>query len=268
MFLGLKQDFAPNSATPIPQLDGLWSVANFDSSYYLLSNVCPHQNSRVSQCATNSLRCPYHGFTFDLHGSGINNNKNLESRPCYSVGSMLFDLPVNTDFPVPTEQFELVEYRRDIVNATVECIMDVFVDIDHIPIAHEGVYDRIGIFDAQCLTYRTFQGGSIQLVPLQSTKHIIENDKLLELGACWLALYPGTMIEWQPGAMFITVATDHGVDIYKYRDRRYDNAAWELNQEVWEAAWSQDKQLSENIVSMAQQNLDSLKQHHRQWYAV
>lgn len=268
MFLGLKQDFFPNSATPIPQLNGLWSVINHNQKYYMLSNVCPHQNSRVTQCVTNSLRCPYHGFTFDLTGSGINNNQVLEPRACYSVGSMLFDQPVHTDFPVPTDCFELVSYRRDIVKASKEVIMDVFVDIDHIPVAHKGVYDRIGIFDPTALTYRVFDGGSIQLVPPQATEHMIEADQQLNLGACWLALYPDTMIEWQPGALFVTVATDQGVDIYQYRDRRYDAASWHLNQSVWEIAWSQDKQLSEGLVSMAQQNLDPLKQHHRAFYAV
>jgi len=81
-------------------------------------------------------------------------------------------------------------------------------------------------------------------------------------------LYPGTMIEWQPGALFVTVATNCGVQVYKYRDTRYPLGNWQLNEEVWELAWSQDRALSENIVEIGYTNLDQLKQHHRTYHAV
>jgi hypothetical protein len=34
---------------------------------------------------------------------------------------------------------------------------------------------------------------------------------------------------------------------------------------VWETAWTQDKELSENISGISFKNLDQLKQHHRNW---
>jgi hypothetical protein len=78
------------------------------------------------------------------------------------------------------------------------------------------------------------------------------------------------MIEWQPGALFVTVAhntneTSSQVQVYKYRDTRYSQDAWELNNHVWELAWSQDRALAEFIESPAVDNLDELKQHHRVW---
>ena len=268
MFLGLKQDFKLDSATPIDQLDKKWSVVNHYGRFYLLSNVCPHQHSRISNCETSKLTCPYHGMQFDLLGLGVGNELVLQKQSCYSDGSMLFDRPVPYSFPIPTEHFELVEHRQDTVNASVETIMDVFLDIDHIPVAHAGVYDRIGILTVGRVVYETFDGGSVQFVPSQNNSHMIPQDQELNLGACWMALYPGTMIEWQPGALFVTVATNHGVQVYKYRDTRYPLSSWQLNEDVWELAWSQDRALSENIVEIGYTNLDQLKQHHRTYHAV
>lgn len=268
MFLGLKQDFKLDCATPIDQLDYKWSVVNHNDHYYLLSNVCPHQNSKISKCVTSQLTCPYHGMQFDLTGIGVGNQLMLQRRSCYSNGNMLFDRPVAYNFPVSTEYFELIEHRRDRVNASIDVIMDVFLDVEHIPVAHAGVYDRIGITAIDRLIYQTFDGGSIQFVPPQLDNYMIAEDKEYNLGACWMALYPGTMIEWQPGALFVTVATANGVEIYKYRDTRYAHGSWLLNEEVWELAWSQDRALSENIDEIAHTNLDQLKQHHRIYHAM
>ena len=268
MFLGLKQDFKSDSATPIDQLDRKWSVVNHHDRFYLLSNVCPHQHSRISKCETSKLTCPYHGLQFNLQGLGIGNELVLQKQSCYSDGSMLFDHAVPYSFPIPTEYFKLVEHRQDTMNASVETIMDVFLDIDHIPVAHAGVYDRIGISNITQLIHKTFDGGSIQFVPTQTNSHMITQDQKLNLGACWMALYPGTMIEWQPGALFITVAHNKGVEVYKYRDNRYSSDQWRTNDMIWELAWSQDKQLSENIVEIGHNNLDQLKQHHRSYHAV
>ena len=265
MFLGLKQDFKLDCVVPLPQLDKRWAVVNHYDNFYLLSNVCPHQRSKINQCQSSKLECPYHGLKFDLVGTGLDNNFVLPKKSCYNDDAMLFDQSVNYKFPVSTEHFELVEQRRDQVNAPVELIMDVFLDIAHIPVAHKGVYDTVGITNINNLTYSTFDGGSVQFVPAQSNNHMVEEDRELELGACWMALYPGTMIEWQPGALFVTVATDNGVQVYKYRDRRYPNHSWKINEDVWELAWAQDKELSENIFELSYSNLDNLKQHHREW---
>jgi phenylpropionate dioxygenase-like ring-hydroxylating dioxygenase large terminal subunit len=268
MFLGLKQDFKQDCAVPIDQLDKKWSMVNHCEHFYLLSNVCPHQNSRISNCQTSKLTCPYHGMQFDLLGLGVNNELVLQKQSCYSDGAMLFDQSVTYRFPIPTEHFELVEHRRDTVNASVETIMDVFLDIHHIPVAHAGVYDQIGISNIDRLSYETFDGGSIQFVPPQTNTHMIAQDQELNLGACWMALYPSTMIEWQPGALFVTVATENGVQVYKYRDTRYLDSSWKLNEDVWELAWSQDRALGENIVEIGHSNLDQLKQHHRIYHAM
>lgn len=268
MFLALKQDIPIKHVMPLAQYEHTVSIAN-TGEFYLINNVCPHQNARLAKCATKKLKCPYHGLEFDLCGRGIGNDSFLDRRECYPNQTMLFDQQVECVFPVSTEHMVLQEHRQDIVNALPEIIMDVFLDIEHIPIAHAGVYDSIGITSINELQWSLFSNGSVQFVPLQNNSHVIEDDHKYNLSAVWMALYPGTMIEWQPGALFITVAQPHlaasCIQVYKYRDTRYSSESWNLNEQVWEMAWMQDRELAELIVSIPRKHLSDLKQHHRDW---
>jgi len=268
MFLALKQDIPLDTVTPLVQYDNKVSIAN-TGDFYLVSNVCPHQNSKIAKCATQHLQCPYHGLQFDLGGNGINNNHKLQTWKTYANQTMLFNQDVTYTFPIDTQYMKLAQHRADYVKASSSVIMDVFLDIKHIPVAHQGVYDQIGIRDVSELKCNTFKNGSVQLVPGQDINYQIPEDQAYGLGACWMAVYPGTMIEWQPGAMFITLAVDvdqgSRVQIYKYQDTRYDSEVFKLNNHVWETAWAQDRELSEMIVAPALSNLDALKQHYRDW---
>jgi hypothetical protein len=40
---------------------------------------------------------------------------------------------------------------------------------------------------------------------------------------------------------------------------------WSNNSIVWETAWEQDRALAKNILAPATDNIDELKQHHRDW---
>lgn len=269
MFLALTQDIPNDHVVPLQQYDKRISIAN-TGAFSLLSNICPHQNSRIAKCETDHLQCPYHGLKFDRTGAGIDNEYSLETWPVYRNQTILFDQHVSCIFPVDTQYMALAEHRQDIVKATPNMIMDVFLDIDHIPVAHAGVYDRIGITDVDNITWSTFENGSIQFVPLPEDLDIVQTDRQYNLGACWMAVYPGTMIEWQPGALFVTVA--HSIDenssqvqVYKYKDNRYWEEAWELNSSVWETAWAQDKELAEMITEFPSENLNGLKKHYRAW---
>jgi phenylpropionate dioxygenase-like ring-hydroxylating dioxygenase large terminal subunit len=272
MFLSLTQDVCQGYVLPLSQYDKKLSLVNNDG-FYLLDNICPHQHSRIATCRQDHLTCPYHGLAFDLDGRGAGHQHCLYKQQCYVLQNMIFSQPVNCDFPVNTEHMHLEQTRIDTVNAPVEIIMDVFLDIEHIPVAHAGVYDQVGITSIDTISWSTFEGGSIQYVPAQTHKHVIEQDRSDALGAVWLALYPGTMVEWQPGALFVTVAcpvdqASSKVHVFKYKDTRYSNSSWQLNEKVWEQAWSQDRALSENITSLSYTNTDQLKQHYRSWLNV
>ena len=271
MFLALSQHVPIGHAIPLTQYDNRVSIVN-NGTFALLSNVCPHQNSRIVRCATDHshLQCPYHGLKFDHNGAGIDNEYSLEKWPVYQNQTMLFDQHVSCTFPIDTKDMSLVEYRQDIVKASPATIMDVFLDIDHIPVAHAGVYEQIGITSTSDLTWSTFENGSIQFVPAQPGTDMVPQDQQYNLSACWMAVYPGTMIEWQPGALFVTIA--HSIDeitsrvqVYKYKDNRYWEEAWAVNEQVWETAWAQDRELAESIVYPAVENIDKLKQHYMIW---
>jgi hypothetical protein len=146
----------------------------------------------------------------------------------------------------------LVESRIDKVKANYKNIMDLFLDVDHIQTVHQGVYDLIGITNTD-VQWKYYDNGSVQTVAQ---------------GASWIAVYPYTMIEWQAGSLFITVAVPDGensnVNVFKYRDiNNTDN--WKLNEYVWEKAWAQDKQQAELITEFAQSNLEPQKIHFREF---
>jgi hypothetical protein len=88
-----------------------------------------------------------------------------------------------------------------------------------------------------------------------------------------MAVYPGTMIEWQTGAMFITVAkpvdaNTSSVIVYKYRDSRSSDAEWKMNSDIWETAWSQDSAQAELITEFNQDNLEQAKIHFRTYLSA
>lgn len=269
MFLALAQDLDNNTVKPLAQYNKNLCLSRTDQ-YRLISNICPHQNSRIACDITDRLQCPYHALEYTLQGQGIGHKFELHSRPCYQNQTMLFEQPVDCEFPVTTEFMTLVTHREDIVRASPDIIMDVFLDVEHIPTAHRGVYDNIGITSFSNLKFKYFTQGSLQVVPIQGmTNRIHPDDLQYQMSACWMAVYPGTMIEWQPGALFVTVAMPDPqgskVQVYKYRDTRYSMMDWSRNTVVWETAWEQDRALSEGIVDLAQENIDDLKQHHRDW---
>jgi hypothetical protein len=52
------------------------------------------------------------------------------------------------------------------------------------------------------------------------------------------------------------------VHVFKYSN---DDDLWQLNEEVWELAWSQDKKQAERIVDYSSNNLEESKKHFRNW---
>jgi hypothetical protein len=155
----------------------------------------------------------------------------------------------------------LKEQRTDHVKADPRIVMDLFLDVDHIPTVHAGVYDIIGITDVRDVRWTYHDWGSLQLVH--------NNERV---NAAWLAVYPGTMIEWQRGALFITVVhpttstTECEVEVFKYMDTEQSDL-WEMNQQIWETAWSQDRAQAEKIVEFQTDTskLEESKKHFRKF---
>jgi phenylpropionate dioxygenase-like ring-hydroxylating dioxygenase large terminal subunit len=280
MFYRHSNDLKNNEYTPIG--DHRKIVACVDRAYHLISNVCPHQKSLISTNKGKGSRvCPYHGWSFNIKGEPLGNGKttckndyHLDSTPLYEWNKLLFSLPVNCVQFADFSNLELVEHRVDLVEGNAITIMDVFLDVDHIPIVHRGVYDQIGLTNVTEVEWTFYDWGSLQVVPRNTDYReefkatLLEEDKSNPYGAAWLAVYPGTMIEWQPGAVFITVAgntvnNQTPVQVYKYKDTRYSDQNWLLNNQVWELAWSQDKHQVSLIAEVSDDNLEEAKQHFR-----
>jgi phenylpropionate dioxygenase-like ring-hydroxylating dioxygenase large terminal subunit len=286
MFLSHKLNLSKNGYKPLAQCNNHLVLVDA-ATPYLQDNICPHQKSLISIEGGSGVRaCPYHGLAFTPEGNMIETSKSLRLCPgnnklknteVFEWNNLLFNVPItNEDLNfVDFNNFSLVEQRIDIVNSSSKNIMDLFLDVDHIPTVHSGVYDQIGIEISQDVTWKYYEYGSLQLVKndIQADSFantLLESDYNNPYGAAWLAIYPGTMIEWQPGALFITVAVDQSngtsqVHVFKYKDTRYQIKNWHINEDVWECAWSQDKQQAQLLTEFNLDNLEKSKQHFRDW---
>jgi phenylpropionate dioxygenase-like ring-hydroxylating dioxygenase large terminal subunit len=264
MFLAHKQSIADGHYIPLPQFNNEKILANLNGEYKLISNICPHQGSLISIKPGNGNRvCPYHNWSFNLAGDPVTSGRTehycknttpLVTKPVYEWNHLLFTKPVDFKLNIDLENLELVEQRIDLVKANAETIMDLFLDVDHIPAIHNGVYDQIGITDTS-VEWEYYNIGSIQTV---------------KQGAKWISIYPDTMIEWQQGTMFITVAVpkDYNnslVHVFKYQNSNMSKEEWTLNEKVWETAWLQDMAQSKLIVGVNTHNLEQPKQHFKDW---
>lgn len=265
MFLAHKLDIPINGYKPIAQLDNKFVITHRG----LVSNVCPHQKSIISTKQGTGIRhCPYHSWSFNLDGTPLGsgrtihyckNDTALETKAVYEWNHLLFTSPVDFDVPADFSGMILREQRVDTVNACSDNIMDLFLDVDHIPGVHTGVYDKINLPNITDVNWKFYNNGSVQLVPSSSG-----------IGAAWISVYPNTMIEWQPGALFITVAKEVSnfesrVHVFKYEDMNYPQKIYSLNEEVWEQAWDQDKTQAALITEFCYTNLEESKEHFRNW---
>ena len=259
MFLAHTSSIKENSFQVLDQYNKKKILTN-ETGYNIVSNVCPHQKSLISQeNGAGSRVCPYHNWSFTLGGRPITSGRTdyycknetpLESQQAFEWNHLLFDCPVNFNVPISFDNMMLMEQRVDIVKTDYRNIMDLFLDVDHIQTVHTGVYDLIGITNTN-VSWDYYENGSVQTVPE---------------GAFWIAVYPYTMIEWQKGSLFITVAQPNGdqskVHVFKYVDTRHIDS-WKLNESVWETAWHQDKSQAELITEIPNENLEPQKIHYR-----
>lgn len=281
MFLAHKNDIDVNCWQVLEQKQGTEFLLNDNGTYYRQSNICTHQGSKIKTGSGHGLAsvCPYHGFSWDRdglpmgvgtvgHANGSRNCTNstpLARQTVYEWSGFLFSEPIPSKIDI-SGNYKLMEYRTDMVASSYVPIMDLFLDIDHIPLVHKGLYDAINIPTVDQIQWETWTGGSVQYVPSTAGGN----------GALWLAQYPGSMFEWQPGAVFITVAESLGecdtrVHVFKYKDCNYSDDAWTLNEQIWETAWRQDREQSERLEPgwrlVGTNNLDPEKQTFRQYIA-
>ena len=275
MFIAYENEVEPSSWRVLPQYKNTKTLLNRNGEFQLQGNVCPHQGSLIRQGTGTGLAasCPYHGYTWNQdgqpQGSGtVGHSKGTTKCPnttplttdyVCNWNGFLFDAPIPVSADIAGD-YKLEEYRQDRIKANYVPIMDLFLDIDHIPLVHKGVYNKIDIPDVKDVEWKSWWGGSAQFVIGQK--------------AIWLALYPGVMFEYQPGAVFIMVNeavsdTETISHVYKYRDYNYDHQTWITNSAIWEQAWAQDRAQAELLEpgwrTIPTENYDQEKRNFRGW---
>ena len=258
MFICHKSEIVPGTANRFNQ----YVVSSDNGVVRVFHNICPHQYSAVViETQEQSITCPYHGWQWTLDGQP-NNAKcksALRRKTVYEKNGLLFDSPIDyLSWYIPSD-FVLEHRRTDFVKATSDTIMDVYLDVEHIAHAHANVYDQIELTNDLKVEWILNDWGSIQLA----------KDKD-QVRAVWIAQYPNTMIEWQPGALFITQCIDTNdvgtrVDVIQYREQGQTPEEFDINRRVWETAWRQDKVLAENIVKLLSHTTEVGKNHFRDW---
>ena len=296
MFLAHINDIPQGSWKVLEQFQSKKTLLNVEGNFTLQSNICTHQGSRIRKGAGTNLHavCPYHGWSWDKNGtpkgSGTvghstgsmpcKNNHPLTTEPVFEWSGFLFTDPVPLDRNIVGD-YKLVEYRQDVIKSNYVPIMDLFLDIDHIPLVHPGVYAKINVPNVEEITWKRWDGGSAQYVVGSMTEETdftkFIKGKGLAYNAIWLAQYPGTMFEWQPGAVFVMINepksdTETISHIFKYRDFNYPEENWAVNEQVWETAWAQDKAQAENMEPSWRDcnplHLDPEKRNYREWLSL
>lgn len=285
MFLAHVNDLADEQWQVYPHLKD-WTLFNDKGKYQLSSNICPHQGSYFKGTQGSKIRlCPFHGWSFNCKGDPVGsgttsrkNDKSLDLRPVYEWNSFLFSEPL--DLPnlpfIDTKNLVLAHTEIVRVKASAMKIMNLFLDLDHIPIVHTKVYDEINVPNIDRISWIYKPNSLTQLVPTEIsntefTETLLEEDKQSTYGAAWFAVYPYTMLEYQPGAWFITQANpvdedNSSVTVYKYRDTRYDINNWNINEKVWDLAFRQDCEQSEQLShKINYDNLEPEKKHYVDW---
>jgi phenylpropionate dioxygenase-like ring-hydroxylating dioxygenase large terminal subunit len=282
MFLSHKSELQNIPAKPLDQFNKKKLLLN-DNGFKIINNICPHQGSLILTSPSNQISCGYHGWGWDYSGNPISsgntpvcNNFKLAVKSAFEINNLVFSENIDLSIVqnIDLSHMTLVESRIDHVKTKYENIIDIFLDVDHIPVVHQSVYDSVGI--GTDVHWHYYDWGSIQLVnkSVEYSKEFEETLKGMpvnQIAAFWITVYPYTTIEWQPGALFVNVCVPDNsktdVCVFKYRDTRYNTANWQINSNIWETAWSQDQKQAEAIIkrSMFQPHLESSKTHFREW---
>lgn len=265
MFLGHTSDLKPGQSKPLMTHNNNKLLSNVDGKYRLGSNICPHQNSRIISCETQELKCQYHGWSWNSDGTpkGSGSCKMSNTIPLFFKDTcvykgLIFEKNINLEMlgDVSFENLTLDEFRIDNCKADPKITMDIFLDVDHIPTVHNGVYDLLGIEGDADVTWNYTDWGSVQTV-------VDANNTVI---ARWIAIYPYTMIEWQVGFLFVTQSIDDNkIAVWKYKNSSSTDEAYKVNSEMWESAFSQDKNQATQMYRFPSTHLEFAKEHYRKW---
>lgn len=206
MFLCHLKDIQPNTWRVYPQLRE-WAVTHNDK-IELISNICRHQGSYLTGGrGTGDRVCPYHGWRYETSGKPVSagntlcaNTEPLPSKSVYNFFDFMLSEAVECNIDelgtfINTNHLQLVETRIDIVRSNWKNIIDLFLDVDHIPVIHPGVYQEISAPNVKNLTWVYGENANIQLVPRipvdnEFNSTLLESDHRAKWSATWITHIP------------------------------------------------------------------------------
>lgn len=263
MFLGHVTDIKNGEYKSLEIYDNSKILNNNNGKFRLGNNICPHQNSRIISGLRTEIKCQYHGWSWNTDGSPKDSGSSkmcnkipLYFRDIYEYKGLLFESPIDLSVigDISFENLRLDEFRIETIDADPKIIMDIFLDVDHIPTVHKGVYDLLGIEDEAVITWNYLDWGSVQVV-IDTYNTVI---------ARWIAIYPYTMIEWQSGFLFVTQCIDNKkIAIWKYKNIDSTEEQYNINSKMWETAFSQDKEQACQMYKFPSAHLEEAKEHYR-----
>jgi len=290
MFIGHKSELNGCRWKVLPQFKNTQTFCKDDLGYFMQSNICTHQGSLIrSGSGTGNPVCPYHAMSWDFagfpkadgtvghHGGKYcTNDTALKNTDLYEWEGFFFTEEINFPDAGVAGNYRLEEYRADTIYADPTPSMDLFLDVDHIPIVHPQLYSKINIPSVADVRWAFAETSSIQYVPFDNSDNQWGDllDKEPMWGAIWLAVYPNVMFEWQPGAVFVMQLEEvyEGMSkchVWKYRDLNYTEEVYNISQQIWETAWAQDKAQAERLQAgyknVKWEKLEPAKQHYRQF---
>jgi nitrite reductase/ring-hydroxylating ferredoxin subunit len=266
LFLGHFNDVAEGSNKPLKQFEYKKSLITQNGEPKLIQNVCPHQGSLICSKHSTNTRCQYHGWEWDNNGDPVsaghtkhNNKFKLKISNLSTFKELLFSMDISIPEleNVDLSNLRLYSERLDTINADWKNIIDIFLDVDHIPVVHMGVYDRIDITATSEIDWNYYDWGSVQSVWTHDHSEVM---------AIWVTVYPYVTIEWQNGSFFVTNLYPQNDGTTLAQIMKYgDNNKQEINDTIFEEAWVQDMHQASVIVakSMNEQYLEEGKIHFR-----
>lgn len=263
MFLAHKNELQENDWMVLPQSNETKTLVHKPQGFELQHNLCLHQGTKLRTGRGNGVEvtCPYHAWSWDKDGAPTSsgttgsskgsikceNSQNIPAMKPTEWSGFLFESPVQLGIDIAGD-YHLEAYRKDTVNVNFIPLMNHFLDVDHFPAGYSDLYSQIDIPNVKNVEWRTWQGGSAQLVRGTAGTNSEWGSHLKEpntFSAVWLALYPFTTVEWHPGAVFVAVnqpldENKTAVHIFKYRDHSYSEENWKINDRVWEQVRAKD----------------------------
>ncbi len=214
--------------------DDAWMLVRSPNGVELLSNVCRHRQAIMLGGRGNaqSIVCPVHRWTYDLHGEllgaphfGESPCVQLRSKPLARWNGLLFGGPrdplrdlakITTAADWDFSGYVLDSVRIDEYNVNWKTFIEVYLEVYHVEPFHPG----LGNFtDCKNFTVDYGEDFSVQIVAPKAglskpgtpaykrwheacLKHLEGREP--RQGALWMTYYPGLMLEWYPNVLVVS----------------------------------------------------------------